>query len=119
MNGTSESNSAIIAMEIETAETKATPTPSGRKRPQPQDSDESEEEIGVRRVSLPREAKMTTYGSYEKFINIIAILTPFFLQTPSGRPKHVAAMGPGERQRARRRAKRSLDSEDSGTVGGG
>lgn len=61
MNGASESNPAIIAMETEAAETKATPTPSGRKRPHPQDSDESEEEIGVRRVSLSHKTKWVLY----------------------------------------------------------
>lgn len=102
VNGASE---CIIAMETET---KITGTPSGRKRPHPQDSEESEEEIGVRRVSPPHHKVKVQLCSY---------LTLFTLQTSSGRPKRVAAMTPSERQKAKRRAKRSLDSDESGTAG--
>ena len=42
-------------------------------------------------------------------------INPLCFQTPSGRPKRVAAMSSRERQRAKKRTKRTLDSDESGT----
>ena len=68
MNRASEFNPAIIAMETDTVETKATPTFYVRKRPHPKDSDESED-IGVLRVSPPHKVSIskTFYQPYSYF----------------------------------------------------
>ena len=79
-------------------------TPLGRKRPHPLESDDSDADIGRRKVTYLEST----------FPVLLVTSSPTVSQTQSGRPKRAATMSATERRRSKKRAKRALDSDDSG-----
>ena len=79
-------------------------TPSGRKRLHPLESDDSDADIGRKKVTRDYHS-----CQQECFNNALDAK-----QTQSRRPKRAAAKSAAERGKARKRAKRIMDSDDSG-----